>query len=653
MKRKLHLILILTIGIFNSAYAHLPDFHEENISKKKGIFFHSIFAPCASSTAPTESEIKKYLNAMNDNSQGEDSLLENATINGVEFHDESRFYLDLFEKLTTAQNDNLLSTFNREQEDIAKLVNNEDCKKVQCILEQIFPNVSLHYQYMLSRFGYNPSPFVFERAWNMNLRQAKLVLTELENLPVKLTKMHQNHRLTIGGFSLTNSELSYGNASIALFPNWVKASKYKQRQTIYHEVAHNIDSLNDTSISDQSEWLKISGWDEAKRTIINHDKMPSSYSTTNTTEHFAESILHYRYWPAKLHSDIFDYIRTNIFYNEEYTDNNNCFDATTETRRKLKEIEKKISFEFIPQEAFVKECSSSIRYSKNDNSAIKECLRGKYYFFQIQNDSIPTLVRNNFKDTMLDSSIEFRESEIAYITQHLRNKFLKDIDNDSRFKAIVAEGVQAIESKFIDEKSNWQQRVMNTRLAEIDIDSFDFESDSYKSFEKIIEDCSERLINDFINKRNDGVSCLEESLHDYYWNESNYKYILSYSGSFLIDDEYRKELSSEAENIIISKSKELAKISHQKILKDIESRIKQKIIKAHKISEWKKRKLYKNLSKEDFCKEYYSVNLNRFNGDSIEKSFLRACAKMQTKNKRFFLSTNNIDSILSEIRDSF
>jgi hypothetical protein len=651
MNKQLYFLSVMVIwGAAKFTYAGLPDFHKEEMSKKEGIFFHSFFAPCASSTPPSKKELRLYLDKMNMDFESEEKSSKTVIINGIEFYEESKFYLDLFDRLTTAENNDHLVSFNKEQEDIVALVNNDECKKVQCALNQIFGDVSLQYQYMLARFGYNPSDLVFERAQRMNEKQANLVLIELENLPTNLTKLHSNHRLTIGGFTLTNSRETYANASIALLPNWELASIYKQKEAVFHEVAHNIDTCRGYRISEQQDWLKISGWDEVEKFIVESNKMPSSYSRTNVSEHFAESILHYRYWPQNLHSDIFEYIKANIFEGNEYTDNKSCFHPTTDTNNRIDEIEKEISFHFLPQEKFRTDCTFSSKYSESDSTNLRECLRSEYYFYQIENDHIPNLVRDYFIDIPLDSSIESRESEIAYITQSLRNKYLKNIDESQGFVTVLNQDIAIIESSLKEEIQKWRQRVSNINLSEPQIDSYEFESHGYKTFKKIISDCSEEIINDFLNDSVQADSCLAQSLHDYYWNISKYKYALSYSGKVSIDDNYKKKLSDEAEVIMAEKSKVIASQSHKLIVESIKSKIKNKIVDSYKISEWKKKKLYKSLSKDDFCKEYYSINLNQFDANSIEESLFKTCVKMQNKNKRFFFSEEMTDSILEEIK---
>ena len=216
------------------------------------------------------------------------------------------------------------------------------CTTVLCISKEIFgERQGLQLLYMLAKYGFNGSPYPFQRRTSGDLWESDdldKVLTALSDFPEGRLPFVRNKPLIRFKKGYTRSEYAdrgpfncvLANSYIEVFDCLIEKSAEKFSRTMIHEVGHIIGAEADLDSS--PTWLNISGWEETRTrkngrivvsyTINKPECIVSQYGRTSPVEDFAESVEAYRYNPELLKKcpSKYYYIKDFVFQGKEYTD---------------------------------------------------------------------------------------------------------------------------------------------------------------------------------------------------------------------------------------------------------------------------------------------------------------------------------------------
>ena len=290
-------------------------------------------APCRKEY-PTLAEQENYLKKLTDGvptSKG--------TINGVALED-SPAMLALFKDLTTYQDYG-----DAPPEDAKKLGQRykigADCKKVQCALTKMFGDKrAKEMLFMKQKFGLNISPITkpsMQDFTDSELGQIKKAVMDMPPhlLPLEenkqCTRLHKDYSLGLG--TLANATITFAN-------DWNKYTPGLMQATVLHEMAHNFGS--EKNLDESKEWLTASGWvQKDEEWSTSKDNFVSDYAASNPHEDFAETVVAFRYDPAKLKAvspEKYKFIKDRVFGGVEYTTAQMCLDSNLSISKALEKL---------------------------------------------------------------------------------------------------------------------------------------------------------------------------------------------------------------------------------------------------------------------------------------------------------------------------
>lgn len=226
-----------------------------------------------------------------------------------------------------------------------------ECKNVTCVSQQIFgEKEGVQLLYMLARYGFNGSPFPFPLNNGRELWDSEgldNVLTALSHFPENIFPIFYNKPLLRfkKGYIRPGQNDKYAgtprcvaaNSFIEVFDCLYTSSGGKNFfiQTIVHEIAHVISS--EAELDRSTTWFDLSGWEETRtyqddKVHVSYElKSPecivSEYAKTSPMEDFADSAVHYRYFPKSLKEKCpgkYYYLKDFVFDGNEYLQEQVC-----------------------------------------------------------------------------------------------------------------------------------------------------------------------------------------------------------------------------------------------------------------------------------------------------------------------------------------
>jgi hypothetical protein len=280
---------------------------------------------CRESNMPTESEMTNFIDSKKNNNE---EVSKSTSVNGVEFQGESPVLIEAFRHLTTALTPLGTSANLANQKDIQQNYTiNPTCNKVECAVEKIWGNdMGKKILYINLKHNFNASELAFDKSARFKKDELNDVLLSLEDLPSQYTPLGKpNQRLT----HYTYNELPPGhtkrdisNNYIMLLDSWSKLSRSNRKETVFHELAHNISfKLNIAYLN--PNWLQLSKWTSNNDYWVHGSNtcFMSKYAATHPAEDWAETLSAYRY-QSKLLKDKcpskYNYLKEVVFNNIEY-----------------------------------------------------------------------------------------------------------------------------------------------------------------------------------------------------------------------------------------------------------------------------------------------------------------------------------------------
>lgn len=290
-------------------------------------------APCRKNF-PTLEEQEKYLQKISQTPPSRQKK-----INGVEL-DDSPAMIALFKDLTTFE-DFSEPTPPELKELGVKYKIGSDCKKVECVLGKMFGSKQAKEMlYMKQRFGLNTSPLIRPDMQQFSEQEQKMVQKALMDFPSHLLPLDENRQCT-----RLHKERSLGlgtlaNATITFANEWTKYDPEIMQSTVFHELSHNIGSAK--NLDSSKEWLEASGWEKrGDDWVALKDNFVSNYAASNPAEDFAESMVAFRYDPAKLKSaapEKYKLIKEKVFAGVEYLKPEMCLESNLKVAQAIQKI---------------------------------------------------------------------------------------------------------------------------------------------------------------------------------------------------------------------------------------------------------------------------------------------------------------------------
>lgn len=207
------------------------------------------------------------------------------------------------------------------------------CDKVYCAAEKIWGyEDGLKILYLLARYGYNASHLAFIYSQPLESDELDDVMRGVLDLPPQVFSPKDTFKPIYRTDEVLEQKWGQGvcsNAVIMLFSGWTRLTRLNRQMAIFHELAHHLSSLEEPSLDDTPEWLALGGWSAQVpvglkirptgrywKTSLNPEQWVSGYASRNPSEDFAESVVAYRYAPARfkaLSIAKYDYIRNRVF----------------------------------------------------------------------------------------------------------------------------------------------------------------------------------------------------------------------------------------------------------------------------------------------------------------------------------------------------
>ena len=203
------------------------------------------------------------------------------------------------------------------------------CRTVDCVAEAAFGRgVGARMLQLISRFGYNASPFQATGVAAPSAQQLDELIAALDELPESVVRADRSSSLPILFASAASNDhigrtplIASGGHGVRIYALWCKLTRDERKGALLHEIAHNIFSAR--SESDQSfrrSWLASSGWSSPGSRA--HQETLSQYAATSAGEDFAESFVAYRYAARQLKATSpsrYAFLRDRVFQGVEYT----------------------------------------------------------------------------------------------------------------------------------------------------------------------------------------------------------------------------------------------------------------------------------------------------------------------------------------------
>jgi hypothetical protein len=243
----------------------------------------------------------------------DDSQRVSVHVHGIELIDESLYLADLLRALLTKDAGSAQP----------QRIFESGCKNVFCAANEVFgKRVGLQLLFMLGRFGFNGSHLRVDDASIWTSQELDTILLSLSDLPQELIpasplifnrQLVHNRRgkLNPGNDDSLASTIESG---IRIFDPWNEYSFAMQRYTLYHEVGHVFGY--ESGLHSTARWSQY------------HDQAAiSKYAESRPIESFAESFAAYRYnpdWFKKSAPGVYDFVKTEVFKNIEYTNDQAC-----------------------------------------------------------------------------------------------------------------------------------------------------------------------------------------------------------------------------------------------------------------------------------------------------------------------------------------
>lgn len=283
---------------------------------------------------PSLAEQEKYLKNLADGAPAVKS-----SVNGVSIED-SPAMVALFKDLTTfvSFSDEVPADF----KELGKKYNiPSECKKVTCALGKMFGEKrAKEMLYLKQKFGLNTSPLTktpmqeFSEAELTNIKKAVMdypphLLPLDENQ--QCTRLHKDYTLGLG--TLANATITFAN-------DWNKYPAAIQQSTVLHELGHNFGSAK--NLDENKDWLALSGWvQKDEEWSSSKDNFVSDYAASNPYEDFAETVVAFRYDPAKLKAispEKYKFMKDKLFGGVEYLRPEMCADTNLFVSKSLAKI---------------------------------------------------------------------------------------------------------------------------------------------------------------------------------------------------------------------------------------------------------------------------------------------------------------------------
>lgn len=295
-------------------------------------------AYCRPQIIPSSSEIVDYLNV-----KGTSTRI-SAKVHGVLFQNESSQLVSFFRDLTTRLGF-YGDPYPKFQTDLAQEFSiPPSCDKVFCAAEKIWGyEDGLKILYLMARYGYNTSHLAFIYSQPLESDELEDVMRGVLDLPRQVMIPRDRFKPLYRANKILEQKWGQGvcsNAVIMLFSGWTRLSRLNRQMAIFHELAHNLSFLEEPTLDHTPEWLAMGGWSAqvpaGKRsrpsgrywkTSLTPDQWVSSYCSTNPSEDFAESVVAYRYAPARLKAlsiAKYQYIRNRVFKGIEFFSERSC-----------------------------------------------------------------------------------------------------------------------------------------------------------------------------------------------------------------------------------------------------------------------------------------------------------------------------------------
>lgn len=269
---------------------------------------------------------------------------QDGTIQGIAFESESPWLLELFSQLTSP-----LTLFGDPKIQASRDLKTEfsipeTCRSVLCAVEAIWGNDrGLRILYLLARYGYNASDLAFQFSEAMELDELEDVIEGVRDMPLKAYPASDLFKPLYRADQDLEKHYSFGacsNAVIMLFSRWAELSPSLRQMVVFHELAHSVSYTEKPTLDATQEWLELGAWHSRRsrgrlpsptaptwKTHLDPSHWISGYAGRNPSEDFAESVVAYRYTPARLRSlspKKYRYIRDRVFQGLEFTSERDC-----------------------------------------------------------------------------------------------------------------------------------------------------------------------------------------------------------------------------------------------------------------------------------------------------------------------------------------
>lgn len=395
-------------------------------------------APCRKEY-PTLAEQEAYLKKLTDGVP-----TSKKTINGVAL-DDSPAMLALFKDLTTYE-DYADPTGPDDAKKLAQRYKiGADCKKVQCALSKMFGDKrAKEMLYMKQKFGLNISPItksVMQDFTDTELGHIKKAVMDFPPhlLPLEenkqCTRLHKDYSLGLG--TLANATITFAN-------DWNKYTPGLMQATVLHELAHNFGSHK--NLDESKEWLAASGWvQKDEEWSSSKDTFVSDYAAANPHEDFAETVVAFRYDPAKLKAaspEKFKFIKDKVFGGVEYTTAQMCGPANLSIAKSMEKIKPALA-NFSPLSLNESSKANLVSYCRQDTveaflnrgyTPYQDCIEGALALelakTQLKKDN-PTMKDADIEKNLFEKingrsakeafGIKFTEAQTAQIKEFSQN----------------------------------------------------------------------------------------------------------------------------------------------------------------------------------------------------------------------------------------
>jgi hypothetical protein len=297
-------------------------------------------AHCLNLQPPSEAMMTDYLQNIIVKAP---ATTEDRTINGIDFQNEPKELLDLFQNLHTVNKHEIGAP--------AEPKFQSACHQVICAMNEIYGKPQgLQLLYLYARYGYSATTLTHLKSANIPWTSAELgeILADLQSLPPDFFPMKKFGRnllhSTIGAHDGCSGR-DVSNSAVQIFSPWFCLPREMRLSTLTHEIGHDVAQEN--SLDTSADWSRTTGWD-----IIGYDDKgniqvagtpkgnPSIYGSQDIQEDFAESFASYRLSPEHLKSispERYQYMKEHVFHGVEFT-SEDCQNEFQKEQARLKDI---------------------------------------------------------------------------------------------------------------------------------------------------------------------------------------------------------------------------------------------------------------------------------------------------------------------------